>query len=299
MKKKNRTLKFFVVIGIVLAVLASVLLGGYFFLDKYVVPKYFGEFGINNLNELVGMMTTLYNNKSDEDIATYAFTTEDKNSAESKLIEVGFPKLTNGSLDYKKLAEGTTEIDPEEEVVLSDKELASVLNGMLESGVLSEKLPNLKYINTLNMRLLELIITPQKNNGELDHKKANCQFTIKIDTSAIKIQIAEEMEMPIFLLNMIVPKTMYVTTTITLEANDEGEWAFESKGTGVNGRTAKQSEILLNLLIKFIFPPEDEMTLSKFNNSIGEVIIEGTKAIGNAEFTNNVYNSLNGIIVKF
>ena len=295
--KKHRTLRFFVTLFIVLAALAGILVGGYFILDKHVVPKYFGEFGINDMNELVGIMTTLYNNKSDKDIATNAFTEEDKSSAESKLIEVGFPSLSTGKLDYKSFAEGSFTPEGEAKVTLSDKEFASILNGMLESGILADKLPNLKYINTLNMSLLELIITPEKIDGELNPNKADCKFTIKIDTSTIRTQIAEEMEMPLFLLNMIIPKTLYVSMNLIIQSVD-GEWAVSNEEIGVNGRTAQQSEILLNLLIKFIFPPEDEMTLSKFEKSVGEVIVLGTDFIGDAQFTNKVYNAnLNGVVI--
>ena len=52
---------------------------------------------------------------------------------------------------------------------------------------------------------------------------------------------------------MIMPKTLYITLNFDLGIDDQSEWVFENGNIAVNGRTAKESEILLNLLINFIF----------------------------------------------
>ncbi len=298
--KKNKTLRFFVTLLIVLAILGSLVVGGYFILDKAVVPKYFGEYGINNMSDLVEMMGTLYNNNDESDIVTNPFRESDKVSAENKLIEVGFPVLANGNLDYKKIAEGQFEVSSEASVELTDKELASIVGEMLNSGVLAEKLPNLRYLNTLTFTMLEVIITPDVIIGEeVDLNSAHMEFTVKIDTSSVRTQMANEMEMPLFLLNMIVPKTLYISVEFDLSIN-EGEWVYTNSSIGVNGRTSKQSEILLNLLIDFIFPPEDQMTLERLNEEFGGVIINGLELLGNVQFTNSIYStSQNGVILTF
>lgn len=298
--KKNKTLRFFVTLLIVLAILGSLVVGGYFILDKAVVPKYFGEYGINNMGDLVEMMGTLYNNNDESDIVTNPFRESDKVSAENKLIEVGFPVLANGNLDYKKVAEGQFEVSSEASVELTDKELASIVGEMLNSGVLAEKLPNLRYLNTLTFTMLEVIITPDVIIGEeVDPNSAHMEFTVKIDTSSVRTQMANEMEMPLFLLNMIVPKTLYISVEFDLSIN-EGEWVYTNSSIGVNGRTSKQSEILLNLLIDFIFPPEDQMTLERLNEEFGGVIINGLELLGNVQFTNSIYStSQNGVILTF
>lgn len=298
--KKNKTLRFFVTLLIVLVILGSLVVGGYFILDKAVVPKYFGEYGINNMGDLVEMMGTLYNNNDESDIVTNPFRESDKVSAENKLIGVGFPKLANGNLDYKKIAEGQFEVSSEASVELTDKELASIVGEMLNSGVLAEKLPNLRYLNTLTFTMLEVIITPDVIIGEeVDLNSAHMEFTVKIDTSSVRTQMANEMEMPLFLLNMIVPKTLYISVEFDLSIN-EGEWVYTNSSIGVNGRTSKQSEILLNLLIDFIFPPEDQMTLERLNEEFGGVIINGLELLGNVQFTNSIYStSQNGVILTF
>lgn len=297
--KKNKTLRFFITLLIVLVLLGSIGVGGYFILDKVVVPKYFGEFGINNMGDLVQMMGTLYNSNDEKDIVTNGFTETDRVSAESKLIGVGFPKLANGNLDYKKLAEGDFYVSPDAQVELTDKELASLLGQMLNSGILAEKLPDLKYINTLTFSMLEVIITPMVENGVLNPNSAKMEFSIKIDTSSVRSQMANEMEMPLFLLNMIVPKTLYINVNFGLEIS-ENNWVYSNSSIGVNGRTSKQSEILLNLLIDFIFPVENNMTLEKLNEEFGGVVLKGLELLGNVQFTNSIYSTnQNGVVLTF
>lgn len=297
--KKNKTLKFFMVLLIVLVFLGSIGVGGYFILDKVVVPKYFGEFGINNMGDLVQMMGTLYNSNDEKDIVTNGFTETDRVSAESKLIYVGFPKLANGNLDYKKLAEGDFEVNPDAQVELTDKELASLLGQMLNSGILAEKLPDLKYINTLSFSMLEVIISPTVENGVLNPNSAKMEFSVKIDTTSVRSQMANEMEMPLFLLNMIVPKTLYINVNFNLEIQEDN-WVYSNSSIGVNGRTSKQSEILLNLLIDFIFPEENQMTLEKLNEEFGNVVLKGLELLGNVQFSNSIYSTnQNGVVLNF
>ena len=147
------------------------------------------------------------------------------------------------------------------------------------------------------MNLLELTITPEVNEGVLNPNKATGNLILKIDTTSVRSQMAEEMDMPLFLLNMIVPKTLYVSDSFTMELIGD-EWQFSGNGIGVNGKTSQQSKILLNLLIDFIFPAEDEMTIEKLEDSFGNVVIYGASLIGSAEFTNSIYSTnQNGVII--
>ncbi|MBQ7579024.1 MAG: hypothetical protein IJT25_00625 [Clostridia bacterium] len=295
--KRNKTARFFITLLIILAILASLGVGGFFLLDKVVVPKYFGSFGINNMQDLTQMMGTLYTSKNESKFITNPYTAADLSSAENKLKLVGFPTLETGRLDYKAIAEGSYIVESDAEVKLTDKELASVLNGMLASGILSEKLPNLKYINTLNMELLEIIITPFKIVNNIDPNSAKIELAIKIDTTSLKNQIADEMQTPLFLLNMIIPKTLYINLNFDLTANGEN-WEYTNSSIRINGKTSQQSEILMNLLIKFIFPEEDEMTMDKLNTELGGVLIEGVDLLGSIRFSNEIYSTKqNGVVI--
>ncbi|MBQ7452695.1 MAG: hypothetical protein IJS68_00300 [Clostridia bacterium] len=296
--KKNRTLRFFIALLIVLAILGSIGIGGFFLLDRVIVPKYFSAFGINNMADLSQVMSTLYASKDESNLVSNGFSNADLSSAESKLISVGFPTLESGKLDYKAIADGDYTLSNESKA-FTDKELASVLNGMLGSGILAERLNGLQYINTLNMELLEVIIKPKIENGELNPNSAKMEFMLKLNTTGIKTQMADEMQMPLFLLNMIIPKTLYIEVNFNLDISGE-QWQYSNSTIGVNGRTSTQSEILLNLLINFIFPAEDNMNLDGLNTEFGKIVLEGINLLGDIKFTNEIYaTKQNGVIITF
>jgi len=48
--------------------------------------------------------------------------------------------------------------------------------------------------------------------------------------------------------------------------------------------SAKESEILINLLIDFIFPPEDEMNMQKFTKTFGDIILTSINELGDFKF---------------
>ena len=174
---------------------------------------------------------------------------------------------------------------------------------MLESGILASKLPNLNYIDTININVLELIIEPaviRNENGtsRYSEEKADISFTCKIDTSSVRNQMAIAMDTPLFLLNMIVPETLYIRLDYTIEKNEQGEWASTNGFIGVNGRTAKDSEVLLNLLIDFVFPVEEEMSLDTLSSEFGNILVQGVELLGNISIKAEIgSNKDNGIIL--
>lgn len=284
-KKKGGFLVGFI---IVILCITSLLVGGYFLLDKSVVPKYFGEYGINNMNELVGMMKTLYSSPDENKLIKNKFSTLDLESAEEKLKTV-FPTKENSTvLDYNSIADGVAKEGVEFPLVLefSDREIASVVDEMLNKGVLAKKLPYLEYINTLKINVLDLIIMPEVPSSETNPEKVQIHAIFKVDSTGIREQMAHEMGINMFLLNMIIPDTIYLTTEYTLELIDDA-WTYVDGNVSVNGRSAKQSEILLNLLISFIFPVEDEMDLEKLTIEFGNILQYGLDFIGQVEYTKN------------
>ena len=304
MKKKNSRGLFFVKLFVVLATIVAIVFGAYFALDKLVVPKYFKDYGINNMHDLVAMMTTLYNSPDEEDIITNGYTRAEQKKGVNKLIEIGFPTDNTGELDYFEIANGVDEGKfVAGEYGFTDREIASLLDLMLSEGVLASKLPNLNYIDTIKINVLELIIEPTEiddGNGNITYANdsAKVSFTFKFDTSSVRTQMATAMNTPMFLLDMIVPETMYITVDYNIEKNELGDWVSSDSFIGINGRTAKDSEILLNLLIDFIFPPEDEMTLEKFSSECGNILIQGMELLGsNVEVRTNVEGKSNGIVL--
>lgn len=303
MESKKKRYTFFIKLFIALATIVALVFCAYLAIDKLVVPKYFKDYGINNMHDLVAMVKTLYNTPDEKDIITNGYTQADQRSAVKKLISANFPSVSETELDYAEISQGLDKSSlVSGQYEFTDREIAGILDQMLDSGILASQLPNLKYLDTINISILELIITPTEftdNEGNVyyDTDSANVSFTFKLDTSSVRTQMAHTMDIPTFFLDMIVPKTMYITINYNLFIDDYGVWQVGEGSIAVNGRTAKDSEILLNLLIEFIFPEEDQMTIDKFSIEFGNILIKGMDMLGQIRIKANVQASSNGVVL--
>lgn len=303
MNRKRKKSGFFIKLGLLLAILVAVFCGAYFAIDKLLVPKYFKAYGIENMHDLVSVVKTLYTDPKEKEIIENGFTPVDKSSAVNKLLEIGFPESsTGGEIDYAKVSDAIGfDIKPGK-YTFTDRQVASIVDDMLNDGVLASKLPDLEYINTMNIKILDFIITPtltSQSGGQYVYAKdkADIKLTFKFDTSTIKAQMAKEMETPSFLLDMVIPKSIYLTCNYSLRMNDQEEWVIFGD-CAVNGRDAEDSRILLNLLIDFIFPEEDQMTIDKLTQVCGDIILQGIGLLGDIEFQANIDGfGSNGVIL--
>lgn len=300
--KKHRKSGFFLKLTIVLAILVAICCGAYFAIDKLVVPKYFSQYGIHDLGELVGMMQTLYKSPKESEIITNGYTKADETSANKKLVGAGFPKEDGtGKIDYVSVSKGEASLNAGV-YHFTDKELACVLNDILASGVVQSNLQNLNHLGDIKITVLEFIVNPkqvQEGGGfTYSTNSADIFCTFKIDTSLVREQMAKAMDTPIFLLNMIIPKTLYISVDYSISLGEDGNWKIEPQDMAINGRTAKQSEILIDLMISFIFPPEDEMTQEKMTEAIGGVLLSGIEILGDLSFEYNIDGTgTNGVII--
>lgn len=280
---------------ITLCVIIAIFAGGYFFLDKLVIPKYFGQYGINSVPDLVGVVTSLYRSPRESSLITNGYTNVDLTNAIGKLQASGYKIADDGTIrpeDYNNFK-------GDKPVELSDKEFAAICNKMISDGMLVDALPNLNYLNVLNITLLQVVITPDEESYDGEgYTSANMSLIIKIDTTDVREQIAEQMQTPLFLLNMIIPDTLYfsVSYDFDLTATDSDR---TNGSIAINGRSAEQSELLINLLIDFIFPKEDDMNIEKFTMAVGDVALKGIDALGNFKFMKDMgVNKENGFLIN-
>lgn len=280
---------------ITLCVIIAIFAGGYFFLDKLVIPKYFGQYGINSVPDLVGVVTSLYRSPRESSLITNGYTNVDLTNAIGKLQASGYKIADDGTIrpeDYNNFK-------GDKPVELSDKEFAAICNKMISDGMLVDALPNLNYLNVLNITLLQVVITPDEESYDGEgYTSANMSLIIKIDTTDVREQIAEQMQTPLFLLNMIIPDTLYfsVSYDFDLTATDSDR---TNGSIAINGRSAEQSELLINLLIDFIFPKEDDMNIEKFTMAVGDVALKGIDALGDFKFMKNMgTNKENGFLIN-
>ena len=281
-----------------LCIVLAIFGGGYFLLDKVVVPKYFGTYGIHGVPDLVGVVTSLYKSPKESKFVTNGYTQVDLSNAIDKLQQANYQIGDDGVITEENMKH----FKGSEELKLTDKEFAAVCNKLIENGMLNEALPNLNYLNVLNITVLQVVINPTEKAVVENNKfsQAHIGFIVKIDTDDIREQIAIQMETPVFLLNMIIPDVLYFEVSYDFDLTKEEGERVTNGSIAINNRTSKQSEILINLLIDFIFPTEDEMNLTKFTNEVGKIALEGVDALGDFTFASKL-GSLNneyGLIVN-
>lgn len=292
MKKKNSLGIIWKIIA-TLCVIVAIFVSGYFVLDKAIVPKYFGKYGINNVPDLVGVVTSLYKNPKESKLVTNGYTANDFSSSIKKLQTAGYKINNDGTINKDETFKGDGRLE------LTDREFAAVCNKMLENGMLVDALPNLNYLNTINITLLQVVVTPDEDavDGE-GYSAGNISFIVKINTVDVREQIAVQMQTPSYLLNMIIPDNLYFTVSYDFDL--KGQDSDRTNGTiAINGRTAEQSELLINLLVSFIFPEEENMNLEKFTKSLGDIALQGIDALGECKFIKNVDGkNQNGLLIN-
>lgn len=291
-KKGIFALKFFAVIFFVIAVFAS----GFLFLDKIIIPKYFGQYEIYGINDLIGVVSSLYSSPNESSLVSNGYGQEDLESGVNKLQVAGYKIEDDGSILHKNIAE----FKGNGRVVLTDREFSAVCNKLLQTEILENALPDLNYINIMNITIVDLVIIPDNDSYIWEtgtYSKASIRFIVKISTADLRDQIAIQMQTPDALLKMIIPSDLYFTVDYEIDLSKEDD--KRTTGTiGINGKTAKQSEILINLLIEFIFPKEDEMNIDNFTKEIGNVALRGIDALGEFSFVKDIDGTkLNGIVV--
>lgn len=281
MRSKKKKSGIFVKVCVFLASFLAIIMGGYFFLDKLVVPKYFSQFGIDGIGDLVDVVASLYNKPNEAKLIKNGYTQIDLTNAISKLQNANYKIENDGTIKEENL----DSFKGDGKLVLSDREIAAVCNEFLGNGLLEDSLSHLNYLNITKLSLLDLLVTLDESSLDSEtqtYSKAEIDVIIKVDTSNLREQIADQMKTPIYLLKMIIPDLMYFEVKYEIDLSQE-----ENRTNGsisINGRSSEKSENLINILIGFIFNEEDEMDLNKFTNEVGNVALQGIDALGEFKF---------------
>lgn len=283
----KRTSGIFAKVAILLSIVIAIFTGGYFFLDKAIVPKYFGQYGINGIKDLVGVVSSLYGTPDESKFVTNAYTQADFTSAVTKLQTANYLIASDGTI----LEEEGRDFRGNGSVKITDREFAAICDKLLQDNILVDALPDLNYLNIVNISLKQVVFVVDETSFDMTtetYTKANISFIAKIDTSGIREQIALQMKTPIYLLKMIIPDYIYFGVEYEVDLTKTGEERIIGGSVGINSRSAKQSEIVVNLLIDFIFPAEANMTIEKFTVDLGEIVLAGIDFFGEFKFINNL-----------
>lgn len=295
---KTKRSGFVAKILVIISIIAAVFVGGFFFLDRLIVPKYFGSYGIYNISDLIGVVSSLYSSPKEKDIVTNGYADVDLENAIAILRAHDYKIEPDGTI----LKQNFDNFKGEGTVVLTDREVAAMCGKLVENGMLINALPDLNYLNVMNISILEFTVSPEKDSLDENgytYSKSHIKFIVKIETSDIRDQIAKQMDTPMYLLKIIIPDTLYFSINFDFDL-DSTENRRSNGNISINGKTEKQSETLINLLIEFIFPEEDHMDIDSFTNAIGDVALKGIDALGSFRFISNIGTSKlrNGIIVN-
>lgn len=278
----------------------AIFVGGIVSLDKVIIPKSFGSYNINNIGDMASVISALYGVKKETKNSKQAYDDGDRTLAISKLQEAGYKIESDGKIsqDNKLDFNGT------ETLILTDRELSSVLTSVLASDVLMIENSTLEFIGCENIEFLETSIDFNdflssiifESNDIESFATMNIRF--KIDTEKLRKQIALNMETTEALLNLILPSKLYFCLNVNIDF--ESEDCFKINEFTVNGHGGEKSERLMNLLIDFIFPKSEEMTSEKFAKSFCEIITSEIKTLGRFKFIKNIdETNKNGIILNY
>ena len=107
MKNKKNNSGILAKIIILFAVIMAIFAGGYFFLDKLIIPKYFDKYGISGVGDLVDVVASLYNSPKESKMIKNGYTQIDLTNAISKLQTAGYKIENDGTIyeengDYKQ-----------------------------------------------------------------------------------------------------------------------------------------------------------------------------------------------------
>ena len=165
-KKKSGILaKVLVLLSFIFAIFA----GGYFFLDKLIVPKYFSQYGIKGIGDLVNVVASLYSTPNEAKMIKNGYTQLDLTNAISKLQKAGYKIEDDGTI--KK--ENMENFQGSEKLELTDREFAAVSNKFLQNGMLEDSLSDLNYLNITKLSVLDLVLTLDESSKIEDTKSKN------------------------------------------------------------------------------------------------------------------------------
>lgn len=292
---KQKKLGLIAKLVIPIALIIAIFVGGIISLDKVIIPKQFGQYNINNIGDLVSVISSFYGVKKEYKTAKAKYSEEDNSSALSKLQSAGY-LFEN---DWTISNDNADSFKGNGKLILSEKEIASMLIILQNTCDIKKEYPTISYIGAQNIEILDLRINIANENLDKETNLsniANVNLRLKINTEKLKKQIATQMETTEALLNLIVPSNLYFEVNFDLDVLQN---TAKINQILVNGHKPSKGDKLINLLVEFIYNDSDEMTYEKFASSFAEIVTSSIKALGDFKFIQISNDSVqNGIEIN-
>ena len=259
-------------IAVFFVTIAIILVGGYFAFTNYISPY------LNNadVQELYQIYVELSKSVNEADLVTNAPLTADYDNAKQSLLTGGIDIFNEyGDIDPSKIEESN--FIPESSIILSDKELASLINAFIENPLNLEKVGiNPNDVGGLNTEVLEV------NIEEININTINLSFVVKLDMTQIKNQLG--------FFGFFIPNELYLTNRNTLNY-ENGTYTLESGSIHVNNLPQATNDRMLEILVEALNENNPELTVETINKGVGELILRGIQEVSNTfntsiEFSN-------------
>lgn len=291
---KQNKLGFALKLTIPIVLVISIFIAGFVSLDQKIIPKNFSKYDINNIGDVVSVISSLYGTKKEYKNASANYSTDDYNNTVSKLQTAGYKIENDGTV----LESNFQSFKGSEKIILNSTELSAILVCLQKNGVAKQNYKTISYFGAENIEILKFEISPIEESFDAENQtytQANISIRLKINTEKMKKQIASQMETTEALLNLIWPGSLYFDVNFSIDLNLD-EKVSDTK-IFINSKPAHKGDKLINLLVDFIFPKTDEMTYNDFSNSLSDIVYQSFLALGEFKFVKNIDNSnLNGII---
>ena len=277
MKKNNFSFAFKLAF-VIIFVIAIFVTGGVF-LDKVVIPKNFSVYGIHNIGELTGVFRTLYSSPKKN---TYSniYDEKDNESMAKKLSMAGYSIDLDGTIDLQDDFCGNSKVE------LNERELSAVCSRIAESGMMEDDFVYLDYFDTRLIEIVGINIVADKNtkDGEANqYLSADMTVLMKVDTSKLRSQIASNMETTEALLKIIITHQLFFEINFNVSVSGD-DFEINDVTLLVNGKNNERSERLMNLLIRFIYPEDSDVTSESFANLLSDFSVETIGKVGDFAF---------------
>ena len=233
-----------------------IVVGGYFAFNAYISP-YLND---AQLREIYNIYTDLSEDVNESELVTNSPAESDYTNAQTKLEQNGIEIFDQyGDIDPALIDE--TNFLPESSIILSDKELASVINKFIANPLNLEQLGiDPESIGGLNTQVLEVNIT------EVSPTVFNLSFIVKLDMQSIKTQFG--------VFGLFIPDALYLNSESILEL-ENNEYTLVSGEVHVNDLEQEKNDRILEILSDALSQTNEDVTVETLNRATGELILRG------------------------
>lgn len=239
------------------------------FIAVPMLNKRLNKMGIESIDEFVGFYRELNKYVSEDDMVENKFSSTDYKSAYDKFNSVGLNVFKNNlqtsDLDVNVFETfDYSEFELNEEVNLTDRELAALLENALKNDKLVETL-GIELINKykLNLEIKEISISKNTQKGLLE-----CYNFVMVG----KVSLGEVVKSLPWPFNGILPDSVYVLIESVIQYTADG-YSFVQHGININNMSRTSHQTIVNVINSQIKDKDIEpFSLEGFSQDLSRIV---------------------------